>query len=182
VIAQGFSTRDVTRLEILVTDVETSCSACSVSRAATTLWLPARSAASLKWLDKTSSWRMRPMQHARRLDTSASPSPTSTQQRHSSSGLVYKSKAGRSWRASFSTLSAASPAPALDMEVHRFRIIYNTIRPHQALGDRTLGTADTGCDQQKPLDSGRSERSEARRFTARYHSRGQPRPWQPACR
>ncbi|OBB19138.1 hypothetical protein A5761_06850 [Mycolicibacterium setense] len=26
---------------------------------------------------------------------------------------------------------------ALDMEVHRFRIIYNTIRPHQALGDRT---------------------------------------------
>jgi hypothetical protein len=37
VIAQGFSTRDVTRLEILVTDVET-----------------ARSATSLKWLDKTS--------------------------------------------------------------------------------------------------------------------------------
>lgn len=26
---------------------------------------------------------------------------------------------------------------ALDMEVHRFRIIYNTIRPHQALDDRT---------------------------------------------
>jgi len=26
---------------------------------------------------------------------------------------------------------------ALDMEVHRFRIIYNTIRPHQTLGDRT---------------------------------------------
>lgn len=26
---------------------------------------------------------------------------------------------------------------ALDMEVHRFRIIYNTIRPHQRLGDRT---------------------------------------------
>jgi putative transposase len=26
---------------------------------------------------------------------------------------------------------------ALDMEVHRFRIIYNTIRPHQALTDRT---------------------------------------------
>lgn len=26
---------------------------------------------------------------------------------------------------------------ALDMEAHRFRIIYNTIRPHQALGDRT---------------------------------------------
>ena len=26
---------------------------------------------------------------------------------------------------------------ALDMEVHRFRIIYNTIRPHQTLADRT---------------------------------------------
>ncbi|WP_051728471.1 integrase core domain-containing protein [Nocardia brasiliensis] len=26
---------------------------------------------------------------------------------------------------------------ALDMEVHRFRVIYNTLRPHQALGDRT---------------------------------------------
>jgi transposase InsO family protein len=26
---------------------------------------------------------------------------------------------------------------ALDMEVHRFRIIYNIIRPHQALADRT---------------------------------------------
>ncbi|WP_425297043.1 hypothetical protein [Nocardia brasiliensis] len=23
------------------------------------------------------------------------------------------------------------------MEVHRFRVIYNTLRPHQALGDRT---------------------------------------------
>ena len=41
---------------------------------------------------------------------------------------------------------------ALDMEVHRFRIIYNTIRPHQALGDRTPSTAYAGCDQQKPLD------------------------------
>ena len=38
---------------------------------------------------------------------------------------------------------------ALDMEVHRFHIIYNTIRPHQALGDRTPSTAYTGCDQQK---------------------------------
>jgi putative transposase len=38
---------------------------------------------------------------------------------------------------------------ALDMEVHRFRIIYNTIRPHQALGDRTPSAAYTGCDQQK---------------------------------
>jgi putative transposase len=26
---------------------------------------------------------------------------------------------------------------ALDMEAHHFRIIYNTIRPHQALNDRT---------------------------------------------
>jgi hypothetical protein len=51
VIAQGFSTRDVTRLEILVTDVEA-----------------ARSATSLEWIDKTSSWRMRPMSHARRFD------------------------------------------------------------------------------------------------------------------
>jgi hypothetical protein len=38
---------------------------------------------------------------------------------------------------------------ALDTEIHRFRIIYNTIRPHQALGDRTPSTAYTGCDQQK---------------------------------
>jgi hypothetical protein len=38
---------------------------------------------------------------------------------------------------------------ALDMEVHRFRIIYNTIRPHQAPGDRTPSAAYTGCDQQK---------------------------------
>jgi len=30
-----------------------------------------------------------------------------------------------------------SDADALDMEVHRFRIIYNTIRPHQALHDQT---------------------------------------------
>jgi transposase InsO family protein len=30
-----------------------------------------------------------------------------------------------------------SDGDALDMEVHRFRIIYNTIRPHQALADRT---------------------------------------------
>ena len=41
---------------------------------------------------------------------------------------------------------------ALDMEVHRFRIIYNTIRPHQALGDRTPCAASTGCDQQQPVD------------------------------
>lgn len=30
---------------------------------------------------------------------------------------------------------------ALDMEVHRYRIIYNTIRPHQALNDRTPAQA-----------------------------------------
>lgn len=30
-----------------------------------------------------------------------------------------------------------SDGDALDMEAHYFRIIYNTIRPHQALGDRT---------------------------------------------
>ncbi|WP_131805162.1 integrase core domain-containing protein [Mycobacteroides abscessus] len=30
---------------------------------------------------------------------------------------------------------------ALDMEVHRFRLIYNSIRPHQALDDRTPATA-----------------------------------------
>jgi Integrase core domain len=40
---------------------------------------------------------------------------------------------------------------ALEMEVYRFRIIYNTIRPHQALGGRTPCAASTGCDQQKPL-------------------------------
>ncbi|WP_369801848.1 integrase core domain-containing protein [Nocardia sp. BMG51109] len=34
------------------------------------------------------------------------------------------------------------------MEVHRFRIIYNTIRPHQTLGDRTPSTAFTGRDCQ----------------------------------
>jgi hypothetical protein len=42
---------------------------------------------------------------------------------------------------------------ALDMEVHRFRIIYNTIRPHQALDDRTPSTAYTGCDQLKTARS-----------------------------
>ncbi|MGY5309588.1 transposase [Nocardia gipuzkoensis] len=36
---------------------------------------------------------------------------------------------------------------ALDMEVHRFRVIYNTIRPHQALGDRTPDAAYTSGDQ-----------------------------------
>ncbi|WP_269750193.1 integrase core domain-containing protein [Nocardia violaceofusca] len=36
---------------------------------------------------------------------------------------------------------------ALDMEVHRFRVIYNTIRPRQALGDRTPDAAYTSGDQ-----------------------------------
>ncbi|WP_280444138.1 integrase core domain-containing protein [Nocardia brasiliensis] len=36
---------------------------------------------------------------------------------------------------------AIADGDALDMEVHRFRIVYNTIRPHQALSDRVPGTA-----------------------------------------
>ncbi|MFJ1455185.1 transposase [Nocardia sp. N2S4-5] len=36
---------------------------------------------------------------------------------------------------------------ALDMEVHRFRVIYNTIRPHQAIDDQVPSAAFTGCDQ-----------------------------------
>jgi putative transposase len=40
-----------------------------------------------------------------------------------------------------------SDGDALDMEVHRFRIIHNAIRPHQVLGDRTPSAAYTGCDQ-----------------------------------
>ncbi|WP_454199309.1 integrase core domain-containing protein [Nocardia sp. Marseille-Q1738] len=43
---------------------------------------------------------------------------------------------------------------ALDMEVHRFRIIYNTVRPHQALGDRVPSAAFTCCDQRKNSISG----------------------------
>ncbi|MEU7765035.1 integrase core domain-containing protein [Nocardia sp. NPDC049190] len=35
----------------------------------------------------------------------------------------------------------------LDMEIHGFRIIYNAIRPYQALGDRTPSTAYTDRDQ-----------------------------------
>ncbi|NKY28547.1 integrase core domain-containing protein [Nocardia gamkensis] len=38
---------------------------------------------------------------------------------------------------------------ALDMEVHRFRVNYNTIRPHQALGDRTPVAAYTGDYRRK---------------------------------
>jgi putative transposase len=44
---------------------------------------------------------------------------------------------------------AIADCDALDMEVHRFRIIYNTIRPHRALDDRTPSTAYTDRDQQK---------------------------------
>ncbi|QXN95579.1 transposase [Nocardia iowensis] len=33
--------------------------------------------------------------------------------------------------------------------MHRFRIIYNTIRPHQALDDRMPGAAFAGCNQRK---------------------------------
>ena len=32
---------------------------------------------------------------------------------------------------------------ALETEVHRFRILYNTVRPHEALDDRTPNTAYT---------------------------------------
>jgi hypothetical protein len=56
---------------------------------------------------------------------------------------------------------------ALDMEVYRFRIIYNTIehpaRPTQVVTSRNRSM------------SGRSRRTEARRFSARYHPRGRPR-------
>ncbi|MEV2225365.1 integrase core domain-containing protein [Nocardia vinacea] len=38
-------------------------------------------------------------------------------------------------------------ADILDMEIHRFRIIYNTIRPHRALGVRPPSTAYTDRDQ-----------------------------------
>jgi transposase InsO family protein len=35
---------------------------------------------------------------------------------------------------------------ALSVEVHWFRQIYNTIRPHQALGDRTIASSHpSGC-------------------------------------
>ncbi|MGO4615467.1 integrase core domain-containing protein [Nocardia sp. 2YAB30] len=41
---------------------------------------------------------------------------------------------------------------ALNMEVHRLRILYNMTRPHQALGDRTPSAAYISVDQRKPLD------------------------------
>lgn len=40
----------------------------------------------------------------------------------------------------------------LDMEVYRFRVIYNTIRPHQVLDDRTPHAGYTGVEQRKTLD------------------------------
>ncbi len=42
---------------------------------------------------------------------------------------------------------AIADGDALDMEVHRFRILYNTIRPHQTLGDRTPSAAYTSRDR-----------------------------------
>jgi Integrase core domain len=51
---------------------------------------------------------------------------------------------------------------ALDMEVYRFRIIENPIRPHQALGDRHPARP-TQVVTSKPLDTGqrRARRSSA---------------------
>jgi catechol 2,3-dioxygenase-like lactoylglutathione lyase family enzyme len=89
------------------------------------------------------------MPHPRRFDTSASPSPTSTQQRHSSSGFVYKSKAGRSWRASFSTLSAASPTPAPNRHATAARRRYRArtvefVRPDHKPGSRAAMANELG--------------------------------------
>ncbi|MET8878617.1 hypothetical protein [Nocardia sp. NPDC004604] len=42
---------------------------------------------------------------------------------------------------------------ALDMEVHRFRVIYNTIRPHQAIDDQVASSAFTAASSGKPLDT-----------------------------
>ena len=42
---------------------------------------------------------------------------------------------------------------ALDMETHRFRTIYNTIRPHQALADRTPKQTYLDGKTCQPLDS-----------------------------
>ncbi|WP_431950316.1 hypothetical protein [Nocardia lijiangensis] len=42
---------------------------------------------------------------------------------------------------------------ALDMEVHRFRVIYNTIRPHQAIDDQVPSSAFTAASSRKPLDT-----------------------------
>ncbi|WP_159850227.1 integrase core domain-containing protein [Nocardia sp. CY41] len=40
---------------------------------------------------------------------------------------------------------------ALDMEVHRFRVTSNTIRPHQAIDDRVSSMAFTDHDQGKSV-------------------------------
>jgi hypothetical protein len=57
------------------------------------------------------------------------------------------------------------------MEVHRFRIIYNTIRPHQALAIEHPARPIQVVTSRNRSISGRSVRSEARRFSARYHPR-----------
>ncbi|MGW4327435.1 hypothetical protein ACWEKR_16240 [Nocardia sp. NPDC004573] len=41
---------------------------------------------------------------------------------------------------------------ALDVEVHRFRVTSNTIRPHQAIDDRVSSMAFTDRDQGKAFD------------------------------
>jgi Integrase core domain len=66
-------------------------------------------------------------------------------------GLRLGRSACRSWALQYEHLfrGVITDGDTLDMEVHRFRIIYNTIRPHQGLGDRTPCAAYTGCDQQK---------------------------------
>ncbi|WP_433683975.1 integrase core domain-containing protein [Nocardia sp. CA-119907] len=53
------------------------------------------------------------------------------------------------WKYEHLFRGAIADGDALDMEVHPFRIIYNTIRPHQALDDRTPSSACIGCEQRK---------------------------------
>ncbi|MEV4123747.1 integrase core domain-containing protein [Nocardia sp. NPDC049707] len=47
---------------------------------------------------------------------------------------------------------AIANGDALDMEVHRFRILYNTIRPHQAHNDRTPARPTSAMNSGRPLD------------------------------
>jgi putative transposase len=70
---------------------------------------------------------------------------------------------------------------ALDMQVDRFRIIYNTIRTRPSAIENPARPTQVVTSSNRSM-SGRSGRSEAWRFSARYHPRGRPRPWQPACR
>ncbi|WP_280405110.1 integrase core domain-containing protein [Nocardia brasiliensis] len=49
---------------------------------------------------------------------------------------------------------------ALDMEIHRFRIIYNTMRPHQALEDQTPSRHVYGPDPAKRAICSCSEKME----------------------